>query len=94
MLVAHRVKVIDRFEVAREKLFLRFLHFFFLSFYDLLHLHFLRDFAIEPIDTGHVRAIIEAERRIIAQELRDRGRTFMVEEERWLIGRTWIGDDL
>src|SRR5436190_9327359 len=79
LFVRHRIEVIDRFEVTWKKLFLRLFHFLFLSLYDLLHFHFLRNLAIEPIDTGRVRTKIESQRRIIAQELHDRRRMFVVE---------------
>ena len=76
----HRVEVIDRFEIAGKEFLLRFFDFLFHALDDLLHLHFLRHRAIEPIDAGHVRAVIEAQRRIVAQELRNGGRVFVVEQ--------------
>ena len=94
VLLRHRIEVIDRFEIAGEKFLLRFLDFLLLAFHELLHLHLLRHRAIEPIHAGHVGAVIEAQRRIVAQELRDRDRMLVIDQKRRLIapGRR-IGND-
>src|ERR1700682_4650428 len=54
MFVRYRIEVIDRFEVTGKKLLLCFFDFLFFSFYDLLYLHFLRHFSIQPVHTRDV----------------------------------------
>ena len=50
----HRVKVIDRLEIAWDLFLGGFVHFLFFTIDEFLHLHcFLHD-AIEPIDTCDV----------------------------------------
>ena len=63
MFVRHRVKVINRLEITGKKFLLRLLDFLFLAFDHLFHLHLFLHRAIEPIDAGHVGAVIEAQGR-------------------------------
>ena len=74
MLQRDREKVINRLEITGEKLLLRLLDFLLLAFDKLLHLHLCLHRAVEPIDAGNVRAVVEAQRRVVAQETRDRDR--------------------
>ena len=79
MLERHGEKVVDALEIAREKFLLRLFHFLFLSLYDLLHLHFRSHRAIEPIDAGHIRTMIESKRWIVAQEPGDSRRVLVID---------------
>ena len=94
MLQRHREEVIDRLEVARKKFLLRFLDFFFHAFDQLLHLDLLCDLAIEPVDAGHIRAVIQSQRRIVAEKRCDRDRMLVIQEQRRLIRRPRVRNDL
>ncbi len=77
--------MIDRFEIAGGKLLRRLIDFLLLAIDHLLYFHRLLHRAIEPIDTGHVRAVIELQRRIVVQKLCDGRRMFIVDQKRGLL---------
>ena len=55
----HRVEVIDDFEVSAGERLLHFFNFGFNVVDQPLHFYFLRDFFHGPVDTCHIRAVVE-----------------------------------
>jgi cytoskeleton protein RodZ len=94
VLMRHRVEVVNRLEITGKKFLLRLLDVLFLTLDQLFHFHLFLNRAIEPIDAGHIGAVIEAQGWIIAQETRDGGCVRVIEEKRRLIRRTEMGNDL
>ena len=85
MFVFHRVKVINSFEVARNFFFRRLVDLFLHAIDDGLHFCCFLNDAIEPIDSGRVRAVIEGQCRMITEKLRDRGSVLIVDQQRRLL---------
>ena len=76
----HRVKVINRLEITGNFLLSGLDDLFFLTIDELLYLScFLHD-AIEPIDAGDIGAKIETQRRIDAQESRNRDCVLVIDQ--------------
>ncbi len=86
--------MINRLEIAGKEFLLHLVDFLFLPLDQLFHFHLFLHRPIEPVDAGDIGAIVEAERRIIAQKTRDGGGVSVVEDERRLVRRAGIGCDL
>ncbi len=86
--------MINRFEIAGEKFLLRFLDFLLLALDQLLHLHFFLHRAVEPIDPGHIGTEVETQLWVVTQKERDLRGVRVIEQERRLIGRAGIRNDL
>ncbi len=81
MFLRDRVQVINGFEITENFLLLCFFLFLFLALYNPFHLHLFHHDAVEPIDTGHVGAKIQLQRRIGAQQSRDIDRMLIVNQK-------------
>ena len=86
--------MINRLEITGKEFLLRLIDFLFFAFDHPFHLHLFLHRTIEPIDAGHIGAVIKAQGWIIAQETRDGGCVRAIEEKLRLIRRTEIGNDL
>ena len=90
----HRVEVINRLEISGNFLLAGLVDFFFNAVDDLFHLGRFLHRSIQPIDAGDIRAKIKTQGRMIAKKRCDCYGVVVVDQERRLLGRPGVNDDL